>query len=592
MVEGWSFLVARGRRTRFRTLLAPQFLVDENLHHLLAESTGAGGVGADGARIVEVDNAAVGPLSVGYTSDRLVRADVEATSPNGDELLADEHGRPLEIVYGVVSRDELQGPLDAEDLQTARTQALHSYRSFLTDESGHSVDTSVPFALRTPGRVRGVRGPDPAATRQPAAVSRRTAALPRPPWRPARRLVGAIAVILFFALTAVAAVLVFNQPSREVTVYSSLPLQGPQRLRSQDMIRGMDLALKQAHGKAGKFRVRYQSLDDSTRGIGGWSRQAVSVNARRAAQSHNTAVFIGDFDSGASAVSIPILSRAKVAQISPSNTAIGLTIDEPGAGKDEPVKYYARGFRNYARIVPRDTVQTRALATATRDDGCSRVAIVHARNDYGDALASMIRRSMKAQGRRPVLDEALGSGSTGSRRTWVGRVASRHADCVILSGVAGSAAVAVFEQGRRLGSKVRLYGSDGVAQDAFSAVTRGRLPAGIVARLRLMLPPGAAYAAGRGFLAAFRREYPGRPDPDPYAVYAYEAMRLALDAIERSGTAERVDIVDALFDTRDRHSVIGTYSIDRNGDTTLTHFGLFAIRHGALVLERRIQPSS
>jgi branched-chain amino acid transport system substrate-binding protein len=48
--------------------------------------------------------------------------------------------------------------------------------------------------------------------------------------------------------------------------------------------------------------------------------------------------YIGEFDSGASAISIPILNETQIAQISPSDTAIGLTRDGPGADLGEPAK--------------------------------------------------------------------------------------------------------------------------------------------------------------------------------------------------------------------------------------------------------------
>ena len=54
-------------------------------------------------------------------------------------------------------------------------------------------------------------------------------------------------------------------------------------------------------------------------------------------------------------------------------------------------------------------------------------------------------------------------------------------------------------------------------------------------------------------------------------------MRLALDAIERSKTGEKADIIKALFETKDRSSVLGTYSIDENGDTTLTDYGIYSV---------------
>ena len=53
-------------------------------------------------------------------------------------------------------------------------------------------------------------------------------------------------------------------PSKNVTIYSSLPLQGSGRDQSLDVIRGERLALKQRKNKGGACTVAYKSLDDST----------------------------------------------------------------------------------------------------------------------------------------------------------------------------------------------------------------------------------------------------------------------------------------------------------------------------------------
>jgi branched-chain amino acid transport system substrate-binding protein len=66
-------------------------------------------------------------------------------------------------------------------------------------------------------------------------------------------------------------------------------------------------------------------------------------------------------------------------------------------------------------------------------------------------------------------------------------------------------------------------------------------------------------------------------------------MRLALDAIERSGTGEKADILKALFDTEDRQGVLGTYSIDDNGDTTLTDRSLDSVENGQLTFEKVVK---
>src|SRR5687767_4542744 len=137
-----------------------------------------------------------------------------------------------------------------------------------------------------------------------------------------------------------------------VTVYSSLPLQGAPRAQSEKMVNGIELALEQAGGKAGSTTVKYVSLDDATPQAGSWTPEATSANARKAAQDDSSIAYIGEFNSGATAISLPILSEAGIAQVSPANSAVGLTTDGPGAQPGEPDKYYPTGNRTFSRIVP------------------------------------------------------------------------------------------------------------------------------------------------------------------------------------------------------------------------------------------------
>src|ERR671911_2857465 len=94
-----------------------------------------------------------------------------------------------------------------------------------------------------------------------------------------------------------------------VDVYSSLPLQGAQRLQTTAMVDGIKLALEQAGGKAGNTTIKYTSLDDSTAQAGTWTPEATQRNAERVAQDDAAIAYIGEFNSGGSAVSIPILNE-------------------------------------------------------------------------------------------------------------------------------------------------------------------------------------------------------------------------------------------------------------------------------------------
>ena len=161
-----------------------------------------------------------------------------------------------------------------------------------------------------------------------------------------------------------------------MTIYSSVPLQGAGRVQSEALVNGIKLALEQAGGKAGDITVKYTSLDDSTAQAGAWTPEAESANALKATQDDSTAIYIGTFNSGAAKISIPILSEAGIPMISPANTYVGLTTNDPGSEPGEPDKYYT-GARNYTRIVPKDTVQAAALVTLMKQDGCTKVAMTN-----------------------------------------------------------------------------------------------------------------------------------------------------------------------------------------------------------------------
>jgi branched-chain amino acid transport system substrate-binding protein len=378
--------------------------------------------------------------------------------------------------------------------------------------------------------------------------------------------------------------------AKTLTVYSSLPLQGASRPQTTAMVNGIKLALEQAGNKAGDFTIQYESLDDSTAQAGSWTPEAVTSNARKAAQDDAAAVYIGEFNSGGSAVSIPILNEAGVPQISPANTAVGLTSDEPGANPGEPDKYYPTGQRTYTRIVPKDTIQGAALATVMKEDGCTKVQLTNDKEVYGAGLASNIESAAEAQSLEIISNEAIDKNSP-NYRSLAQKAKGAGADCFIYSGITANNAVQLYKDFAAALPDAKLYGPDGVAESGFADPAEGGIPADVASKVKVTvatLSPDEYPPEGQEFFTQFEEKY-GEENPDPYAIYGYEAMRLALDAIERSGTGSKEDIIAALFDTKDRSSVLGTYSIDENGDTTLTDYGVYTIDGGQLTFDSTIK---
>ncbi len=376
-------------------------------------------------------------------------------------------------------------------------------------------------------------------------------------------------------------------------IYSSLPLQGASEAQTKALVQGIELALKQANNKAGDISVKYESLDDSTAQAGTWTPEATSANARKVAQDDKACAYIGEFNSGASAISMPILNEAAVAQISPANTAVGLTTDEPGADKGEPEKYYPTGDRHYLRIVPKDTIQGAALATIMKEDGCTKVAMANDKEVYGAGLARNIEGSLKEQDVELTFNEGIDPKAS-NFRSLAARAKSAGADCFVFSGITANGAVQIFKDFASALPDAKLYGPDGVAESGFADPKEGGIPTSVGQRVKVTvatLDPESYPPEGQEFFSTFEQEY-GEKNPDPYAIYGYEAARLVLDAIERAGSADKADVLKALFDTKDRQSVLGTYSIDENGDTTLTDYGVYKIENGQQVFLKSVKAAT
>jgi branched-chain amino acid transport system substrate-binding protein len=380
-----------------------------------------------------------------------------------------------------------------------------------------------------------------------------------------------------------------------LTIYSSLPLQGTSKEQSEAVIAGERLALKEAGNKVGKFNIKYVSLDDSTAQNPGTADEAQTAqNARKAVQDDTTIFYLGEFNSGGTKVSLPILNKANIPQISPSNTYVGLTTDKPGSEPGEPEKYYPAQKRTYARVVPADDIQGAALVTIMKEDGCQSVHIFNDKTTYGAGLARNIELAAEEQGLTVEGNDGTDRNAP-NYRSLAGRV---NADCFVGSGVTGENYVQVFKDVAAANPDVKLYGPDGVAEEAFTNPSKGGIPADVGARTKITVATLGLEefkkrnnAEAEKFFTDFEAEY-NDATPDPYAIYGYETMALALATLEAVGDKanDREAVRKQLLEnTKDRESALGVYSIDENGDTTLTDYGLYTIKDGVPSFEKVIK---
>ena len=379
-----------------------------------------------------------------------------------------------------------------------------------------------------------------------------------------------------------------------IDIYSSLPLQGAVTAQTGPLVNGIKLALSQAGDKAGKFTVNYQSLDDSTATSAATTCDVnqSQANARKAATDPKTVYYIGEFNSGCSKVTIPILNQAGVPQVSPANTYVGLTTNDAGSAPGEPQKYYPTGKRTYLRLVPRDTIQGEAGLAAMKQAGCKRVAVTNDKTAYGAGLATQIVLHHGQYGITVTGNTALDP-TAPNYRAYASTLKSQGVNCVY-TGFNPTGEVELIKDIEAAVPNTKIYGGDGVCSSAISNPKMNGIPASLdplfhctVATLDLL-----AYPGGRSFLAAYKAKY-GVSNPDPYAIYGYEAMKLGLDTITSLGSSgnNKADVLKALFAIKARKSVLGTYGFDANGDTTLKSYGLYIVgKDGNPTFSKTITP--
>jgi branched-chain amino acid transport system substrate-binding protein len=352
------------------------------------------------------------------------------------------------------------------------------------------------------------------------------------------------------------------ESGERVHVYVSMPLHGPNAANGRDVVDGARLALADAEGKAGVLEVRATYLDDAS-GTGadaGWSPAAAADNARRATEDSAAIAYIGDFDSGATRFSLPITNEAHLLQVSPASAAVDLVQPFLGAGDQVPEEMQPTGERTFGRVIPSDEVQARAGAIWAQRLGSTGVMVIRGHSKYDEVVGAAFREE---------------AGSLGLRMAGSGEELPGSSTFDL--------AYAAIESSDRLGALPaisRVMGTDALLPPLHPAVLAdGRQPRQLLLTSAAQ-DPSQLPSSGQRFIRDFRERY--RRQPGRYAAYGYEAMAVVLDSIERAGDAgdDRDAVIDAFFETTDRRSILGTYSIDDVGNTTLNRLAGYRLVDG------------
>ena len=376
-------------------------------------------------------------------------------------------------------------------------------------------------------------------------------------------------------------------------IVSDLPMQGANRAQTTTMVNAIKLALQQRDSKAGDVKIEYEVLDDATAQAGQWDAAKCAENAQQAAQDEEIIGWIEPFSSGCAEVERPILNEAGLGMISPANTYIGLT--KEGGEPDEPEKYYPTGERNYSRVIVADDKQGKAGAALMLDEGFESVYILDDKETYGKGLADQFQQAAEDQGIEVVGREGI-DGSASNYRSLMNKIATADPDAIYFGGIIENNAAQLIKDKVGAGmsnSEVAFIGPDGIFVDELLNQA-GDAAEGIYVTFG-GLPESELSEEGQKFVKTFEQKY---DEPiQPYTAYAYKAANVMLDAIERAskeaggGVPDREAVVKQIFATKDYHGVLGTWSFDEDGDTTLTELSVQHVEGGEFKLDRVLDVS-
>ena len=203
----------------------------------------------------------------------------------------------------------------------------------------------------------------------------------------------------------------------DVLIASDLPMQGPSRVVTEQMVAAIRQVLDNNEWKAGDYNVAYQACDDATAQAANYDTGKCSQNGNAYAANDSLVAVLGTYNSPCAEQIIPLLNKAKggedgtpnpeaIPLFSAANTWPCLTVNLPGACPGGTDKYYPTTTRNYLRVAPSDDYQGAFVAEFAKEQGVTKAYILNDKESYGAGVAGTTRKAMESVGIEIVGDEA------------------------------------------------------------------------------------------------------------------------------------------------------------------------------------------
>jgi branched-chain amino acid transport system substrate-binding protein len=246
----------------------------------------------------------------------------------------------------------------------------------------------------------------------------------------------------------------------------------------------------------------------------------------------------------------------------------------PAANSNELVKQH---LPNVFLINGTGTQQAQAALAFMKKQGATRVALMDDNTSYSkdiaDLTAGLLTGSPALAGRESVTPGESDYSAN------IGAVLKGHPDLVYWTGYYQEGGL-IIRQLRQAGYDGRIMVADGSVDKKLTSIAGGQNAQGVFATMTQTPDtiPGAT-----GWIADYKKKFGS--EPGPYSTQAYDAVRVAAEAVGKAGSTDGDAVIKALEAIDGFNLFSGPLKF--TGDHTLSSggFQILVVRNGAFALQ-------
>lgn len=343
-----------------------------------------------------------------------------------------------------------------------------------------------------------------------------------------------------------------------VKIALTAPLTGNLSQYGESFQNSVQLACDQWNEKGGILGSSIELVIEDTAGD---SAQAATV-AQKIVSDESIFAQIGDFNTACCLAAQPIYAGAQMLQVSPTCSAVN----------------FAVGSEWSFECLGTQDVQGEFMAQWAYDNGARKVAVLYLNSDWGISVDQGFAKAFEALGGEILIEEPYNDGETDFSATLT-KLRDTNPDALYVACYYNDGA-AINIQRKMLGWDIPVYHPGTVYSTDFLSIG-GDAVEGVYTNVGFY--PDDPTPEAEKFITEYNEKY--GIDPDYYGACAYDAFNVLMEAIEKAGSLDSVQVREALASTADFPGVSGSITFDENGDAKKSYIKL-TVEDGAYAVVR------